>query len=219
MTLYKAIDKDNKGPYSDFDFTPYLPHDGQPGEWLPKVDKLEMCEFGWHYADENHIIAWLREQIFEVEVRGEVLDGDNKSTAQEMRLVRKCEGWNERTARLLACEYAERVLPIYEKHYPDDKRPRQAIETARRFANGEATQEELAAAWDAARAAAGAAAWNAARAAAWNAARAAAWAAARNAARAAVGDAARDAARAAAGAAAGAAECKWQNEKLMGLLR
>lgn len=75
--------------------------------------------------------------------------------------------------RLLACDYAERVLPIFERERPDDDRPRRAIETARRHALGNATDEELYAAR--------AAAWDAARAAAMAAARAAALAAARDA--------------------------------------
>jgi len=112
----------------------------------------------------------------------------------------------ERAARLFACECAEDVLPIFERENPDDKSPREAIEVARKFANGEATEEQLdaarAAAWDAARDAAWDAARAAARAAAWDAARDAAWAAARDAAwaaaRAAAWDAARDAAWAAA---------------------
>ena len=49
--------------------------------------------------------------------------------------------------RLFACDCAEQVLPIYEKDYPHDKRPRKAVETARLFAEGKATQKE----WDAAR--------------------------------------------------------------------
>jgi hypothetical protein len=127
------------------------------------------------------------------------------------------EAERDRIARPFACESTERVLPIFERVYPTDPRPRHAIAVARRFATGEATTEELAAAAaaasDAARAAgdvawvaasdtaAGAdgdaawAAWAAARAVAWAAAGAAgdaawaAWAAAR-AARAAACDAA-----------------------------
>ena len=76
--------------------------------------------------------------------------------------------------RLMACDFAEAVL-VYVPAGED--RPRLAIECARRFARGEATREEMAAARDAARAAAGAAAWSAARAAAGAAAWSAAWAA------------------------------------------
>ncbi len=79
--------------------------------------------------------------------------------------------------QLLGCRWAEGVLGIYEKHHPGDLRPRRAIEVARKHVNGKASDEELSAARDAARAAAWAA-WVAARAAAWAAARAAAGAAA-----------------------------------------
>jgi len=63
----------------------------------------------------------------------------------------------EKRARLFACDFAERVLPIYEAKYPDDKRPRKAIAVSRKFANGEATINELSAAVTGVRAAADAA--------------------------------------------------------------
>lgn len=96
----------------------------------------------------------------------------------------------------LACRFAEDVLPIYEREYPDDHRPRRAIETKRKWLKGEATDEELesarleawAAVW-AARAAGARAMAIAARAAvraavqaAWAAGARAAWAVAREAA-------------------------------------
>ena len=70
--------------------------------------------------------------------------------------------------RLFAADCAEMVLPIYEKRYPDDSRPRMAIQAARDYANGLITLEEFAAAAWAARSAAmsaGSAAWSAAWAA------------------------------------------------------
>ena len=89
-------------------------------------------------------------------------------------------------ARLMAADFAARVLPIWAKKYPKDDRPAKAIKATRDFARGKITSEELDAARDAA--------WDAARAAArdaWDA-----WATAGDAARAAARDAAGDAARA-----------------------
>ncbi len=63
--------------------------------------------------------------------------------------LRACPGAN-RFERLLACDYAEHVLHIWEDEYPEDTRPRNTIEVSRRYARGEATDEELAAAWSAA---------------------------------------------------------------------
>ena len=146
-----------------------------------------------------------------------------------------------------ACRCAEHVLHFYEDKYPDDKRPRRAIETTLVCITDKSPEARAAAraardaAWNAARAAwdardaawaaardaawnaawAGDAAWNAAwdaRDAAWAAARDAAWNAARAAAEDAAGDAAWNAARAAAEDAAGDIEEKWQIEQFLELL-
>lgn len=50
---------------------------------------------------------------------------------------------SEKTRRLLSVEFAEMVLPIFERMYPERMIPRDAIETAQRFANGRATIDEL----------------------------------------------------------------------------
>ena len=131
---------------------------------------------------------------------------------------------NDRTLRLFAVWCARNTPMSGGRKTGDmltDPRSLAALEVAERYANGNATDDELAAAGDAAwaaawaaaldasRAAAGDAAWAAAldasRAAAGAAAGAAAWAASRAAAGDAAGDAAGAASRAAAGDAAGAA--------------
>ena len=81
---------------------------------------------------------------------------------------------HDKEVRLFAADCAESVLHIYEGAYPDDDRPRKAIEAARTLANSEIDDATWDAAWAAARDAARAAAWDAT----WDAARAAAWAAA-----------------------------------------
>ena len=150
-----------------------------PGEWREE-NGTEPCQPGMmHFCkDARQLIDWLNVEIWEAEYDDAklVIDHGDKLAVQRARVIRKMETWNDRTTRLFACNCAEAVLPIYEKHYPNDHRPRRAVEVARLFADGKATQEELAAA----RAAARDAAWDAASAAAWDAARAAAWDAACN---------------------------------------
>jgi hypothetical protein len=53
------------------------------------------------------------------------------------------EKQRDREARLALCEFAENELHIFEIEYPDDKRPRECVEVARRFLNGKATYEQL----------------------------------------------------------------------------
>jgi len=217
--LFKVLDDDGTcfhGGHGQWS----LPHDGEPGDWMPEINgELEPCKNGYHLCRESDLVRWLGPAIYEAEYRGDRVDADDKIVVREARLIRRLDTWNDRTARLFACDCAESVLHIYERSYPDDRRPRNAIEVARRYANREATDDELFAAWDAAGDAAwaaGDAAWDAAGDAAWaggdaagdaawaagDAARAAAWDAARAAAWAAVWAAVWDAARAAAWAAA-----------------
>lgn len=176
-----------------------LGHDGEPchggsgkwvpGEWRRVEGDLIACENGLHLCEgDRQLLEWLGPEIWIAEWRGDRIDHGDKIVVSEARIIRRLDTWNEHTARLFACDCAERVLPIFESICPDDDRPRQAIETVRRYAVGEATADELAAAevaawaaaWaarDAAEAAAWAAAEVAAEAAAWAASWAASWAA------------------------------------------
>jgi len=217
-TYYKVLSADGTSPYQKVKW--HLPENGKPGKWMPYVkDTLRECEHGYHVLRADQLRDWIvSEALFEVETKGVVVDFGDKCACHQARLVRRVEQWNGRNLRLFAADCAEHVLPIFEKAHPNDKRPREAIVVARRYASGEATDQELDAAWDAARDAA----WDAAGAAAWatvgdatwatarDAARDAAWAAARATAWATVGDAT----WATVGAAARAAEYKWQSERL-----
>ncbi len=151
-----------------------LPENGNSGEWMPKIDNIKPCLRGYHLCREEDLLEWLNEEIYEAEGRGKFIRHENnKDVFHEARLLRKLDTWNEKTARLFAADCAEHVLPIFEKFFPNDNRPRLAIQAARDFANGKID----AASWDAARAAswdaAGAAFWETARVASWDAARAA----------------------------------------------
>ena len=136
----------------------------------------------------------------------DVLDVTDCPAADRIWVVLGMMSENDR--RLAACCFVRRT-PIGDGRTVwdllTDDRSRKAVEVAERFAVCEATERELAAAWDAASAAANAAAWDAASAAAWDAANAAAWDAASAAASAAARGAARAAAWDAASAAANAA--------------
>ena len=114
---------------------------------------------------------------------------DSNGLDDALWCLRAVDG-HKKEMRLYAVWCARQV-----QHLMNDPRSLAALDMAERYANGQATDAELAAAQDAELAAAQDAAWAAARDAAWAAARDAAWAAARDAAWAAARDAAWDAAR------------------------
>ena len=153
--FYKFLNQDGtscNGGHSAWNL-PTQNEDGTwtPGEWMPAIEgALVPCQNGYHLCEEKDLLQWLGPTCYEAEYRGERVDADDKSVVREARLLRRLN-WSNREARLFACDCAERVVHLC----GDDPRPRAAIETARRYANGQATDEELVAAWDAARDAAG----------------------------------------------------------------
>ena len=217
-TYYKVLAADGCSPIHGGRGKWFLPKEKGPGEWMPAV-KPVLCKSGYHFVTLDQLPKWIGPTLYEVEVRGEVLRAEDKSVAAQARLIRRVDTWNEKTLRLFAADCAEHVLGIYEKTYPNDDRPRKAIQAARDFANGliDASAAHAYAAYASAAAAyaayasAGAAAAYAAYASA-DAAYASAYAAAEAASDAA--NAANAAAAYAAYASVDAAERKWQVNRL-----
>lgn len=122
-----------------------------PGKWTPTVKgEPGLCRGGYHLYREDDLLGRLGPMICEAEYRGKRLDVANGIVVRKARLLCIMEAWNERTARLFACDCAERVLPFWHDYDPDDKRPDEAIAVARRYARGQADRAELAIAHDAA---------------------------------------------------------------------
>lgn len=205
MLYYKVLKSDR------------TPYHGGTGTWTPKRWRrvrgaLVACENAIHACRRGDLLYWLGPAIWTFEFAEEPIVRENKVYGRTGRILEQVKTWNSRTARLFACDCAERVM-----HFSPDPRVAACISTARRFANGEATGAELAAA----RAAAEAAAEVGAGDAAWAAVCAAVWAAVVATTGAGVWAAARDTAWAAADAAArGVAwaardvERVWQTERL-----
>lgn len=146
------------------------------------LDNHDACDEGrdWALATGCETVAelWLRDDL-----------------RSDWRIWLACRVLPDNVLRKFACRCVREIW-----HLLTDERSRNAVEVAERYADGLASDEELAiardAVWDATRNAASAAAWDAARDAAWGAARDAAWDAAWGAAWDAARDAARNAARA-----------------------
>lgn len=99
------------------------------GKWARITGELKMCNHGFHcskYIQDamNYVQG---DTLAVVEVRGEHLDDSDKECWREMRVI-KTYKLDKVAAVVLAVASAELVLPNYEKIYPDDKRPRLAIE-------------------------------------------------------------------------------------------
>ena len=139
--------------------------DWEKGVWMPPITgELIPCKNGYHLCRRGDLIHWLHDEIWEAEGRGEMEEAENKVVVREARITRKLTRWTRKNKRLFAADCAEHVLHLFESRYPDDPRPREAIQAARAYAVGKIGKKELAAAWFAAWDAAGSAAWSAAEA-------------------------------------------------------
>ncbi len=169
-----------------------LPADRQPngykfklGVWHKHEGDIEICKSGFH-ASKNAIDAMGHVNCFwlaKVEVKGKHQIQDDKECWEYMRII-KWVKWTKKDSVAQAIYAAELVLDNYEKNYPNDLRPREAIEAAKKVLKND-TVKNRSAAWSARSAALSAAesAWSAAWSAAesaWSAAESAwsaAWAA------------------------------------------
>lgn len=136
---------------------------------LNEIKKHKPCTNGW-----EKLLNYLGKTKADDEEISILTILDSNGLDDALWCLRAVEG-KDREVRLFAVWCARRV-----QHLMTDKRSLDALDVAERYANGQATEDELKDAWNAARAAARvaarAAAWAAAEAT-WEAAWAAAWSA------------------------------------------
>jgi hypothetical protein len=133
-----------------------------PGDWRTVEGELIPCKNGLHLCGPEDLLGWMGPAVYEVEYEGEIIVTDNKVVVRKARLLRKLD-WDKTKMMLFACDCAERQLPNFEKLYPEDNRPRKAIEAARIWAKDPSDKNATAA--RSAESAARSAAWSAARSA------------------------------------------------------
>ena len=127
MTLYEVLGPDLRSC-----------HGGEaawvPGEWQPMVPEPVLCKRGWHLLTRpRQVFHWWRPggELWEAEGRGEHMSDQAKSVWGSARILRRLHMPTLAELVLLAADFAEHILPVWEAAFPSDPRPRQAIEAAR----------------------------------------------------------------------------------------
>lgn len=147
ITCYRFVTSDLRSKNGDTQWV--------VGEWRKNKGKLSLCKNGFHACKTPHdsLNNIYGKRWFQAEARGRILHGDDKFCATEMRLVAEIP---VRVIQQWAIDCAYRVLYLYEEKYPEDKRPRLALEAKQAWIDDptEENLEKLKAARAAARAAA-----------------------------------------------------------------
>jgi hypothetical protein len=95
-TAYKFLAKGALGPLSGFTWP--TPSDGHPGAWVEEESPLELCARGLHVCRTIDLAHWLHEELWELEVDGEPLDGVDCLVFRRARLLRRIDPWQEGAA-------------------------------------------------------------------------------------------------------------------------
>lgn len=100
MHAFKFLSEGQRGIFSDFRWP--LPRNGTPGSWVTAGLPLEPCVNGIHVCREDDLPYWIDDELWMIELRGEVAAHDRMIVAEEGRLVRKIDSWNRETATSFA---------------------------------------------------------------------------------------------------------------------
>ena len=107
-------------------------HKWKMKKWFHMDGEISTCRNGFHASptilDAMSFVSprW----ICRVKVRGQSAIERDKSAWSDMMIISR-KKWTKTMSVKLAIYAAELVLPIFETEYPDDKRPRKAIEAAK----------------------------------------------------------------------------------------
>lgn len=143
-------------------------------KWQHVDGRIIACKNGLHCSDTIlEALGYVQGEVLAlVETKGKKHVEGDKSAWSDMKIVKAFE-WTKKDSVALSIFASELCLKEFEELYPDDKRPRDAIEAAKKVLKSDTAKNRAAArsATESARLA-----WSAAESAAWSA-RSAAWSA------------------------------------------
>lgn len=81
----------------------------EPGEWVEAEGPLRPCRSGVHGVERRTMCEWLDDELWRLELDGELLRVDGVTVARRGRLVSRVDGWGAEAARTFARACAERL--------------------------------------------------------------------------------------------------------------
>jgi hypothetical protein len=106
MQAFKFLSK-GRGLFSDFEWP--LPDNGNPGPWVATHAPLESCVRGIHVCREADLPYWIDDELWLMEIRGQIVEQETMLIAEEGRLLEKIESWDDAAAKRFAQDCALRA--------------------------------------------------------------------------------------------------------------
>ena len=106
MRAFKFLGRDGSTIISGVTWP--LPDGPRPGRWLD-VGTVRPCREGVHACRVEHLAYWIHQELYEIELAGEIVASHHKVVAPRGRLLRRLEPWSAGVAKELAVWCAWRV--------------------------------------------------------------------------------------------------------------
>jgi len=106
VKAYKFLLAGRVAPFSGFSWP--------VGEWVESPDEAA-CAVGIHACERGDLPFWLMDELWEIDLGEPVERGRHKVVAASGRLVRRIEGWDERTGEDFTVACVERVRELEER--------------------------------------------------------------------------------------------------------
>jgi hypothetical protein len=121
VIAYKFLARGRTGRFSDTRWPP-------AGSWVDAGGPLADCVRGVHACRTEELLDWLDDELWEIELAGDVRTGEDMLVAERGRLVRRLERWNDGlatefagacAARAAGTDFAEDALRLASGRRPD----------------------------------------------------------------------------------------------------
>ena len=109
MQAYKFLADGAAGRFSGFTWP--QPEGGKPGAWIV-ADAVDVCRSGVHACRTRDLLDWIDDELWEVELDGELEEQESMILARRGRLLRRIEAWDAAAAAAFADDCAWRAQAI-----------------------------------------------------------------------------------------------------------
>jgi len=97
MRAYKFLAHGSSGRFSEFSWP--RPAGAEPGAWVAATERLEDCRHGVHACTPGHLLDWIDDELWQIELAGEIVVRDAMVVAERGRLLERVVQWDGPTAQ------------------------------------------------------------------------------------------------------------------------
>ena len=102
MIAHKFLSPGARGLFSGFRWP--RPQDGEPGGWVEVVGPLIVGSNGVHACVEGELVNWIDDELWAIELAGEILEHEGVLVARRGRLLHLVEHWDSASAGAFAAD-------------------------------------------------------------------------------------------------------------------